>query len=543
MPFATQSETNILTKAPSWARCVGALFFGVLIPFSLAPYNIWLLSLVAPCALAILLYTLPNTSSKKIRFLVSFAFGLGMFASGTSWVYVSIHDFGSTGPVLASIMTAMFVSFLALVFALPFLLLSLTKNLKPLLFCFAFASVWVLGEWSRSWLLTGFPWLYLGYAHADTLLRTWAPIAGVFSISFIAILSGTLTVCLLQNTIAICKVRKDSLKDKIDAKPLLSQTIICLVTLLFLWLTPYSLKDYRWTQAKDEIQSVALIQPNIELYKKWNPMYFPEIFHDLYNLSGEHWDKDIQVWPEAAIPSVYSHVHPFTWDINNKARDTQTHIFSGVLYDNDEPYEVYNSIIGLGLGEGTYFKQKLVPFGEYVPLEKQLRGLIDFFNLPNSVIRAGPFHPQALSAKTKSGYEYSVAPFICYEVVYPDFVAKNTADSSLLLTISNDAWFGESNGPLQHFEMVRMRALENQKYMLRATNTGVSGIIDEQGQVLNISEQFVATSIHGFVELREGSTPFSRTGSLPIILICFFSFAIALLQARANKSKTPATQA
>jgi apolipoprotein N-acyltransferase len=293
-----------------------------------------------------------------------------------------------------------------------------------------------------------------------------------------------------------------------------------------IWAVPYALKEYQWTQTQDEKQSVALLQPNIELYKKWNPVHFPEIFEGLYELSSAHWDKDIQVWPEAAIPSLFNNVRIFTDDIDDKAKETQTHIFSGVLYDNPDPFEVYNSITGLGLAQGIYFKQKLVPFGEYVPFEDQLRGLIDFFNLPNSVIRRGPFKTNSLKASTKTGKQYSVAPFICYDVVYPDFVAKNAQDADYLITISNDAWFGDSNGPLQHFEIARMRALENQKYMLRSTNNGVSGIIDEQGRALIMSEQFVETSISGFVELREGHTLFASWGSKPILLICFLVIGV-----------------
>ncbi len=505
-----------------WIKLLVAFAFGAMTPLSLAPYSIWLFAIISPSVLALLLR---HSSSLKPVFAISFTFGLGMFLSGVSWVYVSIHEFGGTGLVLALIMTALFVGFLAAVFTLPFCLFFKVFTAPPLTLSFLFPAIWLLGEWLRSWLLTGFPWLYIGYAHLDTYLSAWAPIGGVFSLSFASVLSGTLLLRAAEKITLIAKGLE-------SIKSVSPQLFLCSVILILIWATPYALKDHHWTETKDDIQSVALIQPNVELYRKWNPMYFPEIFSGLYDLSSQHWDKDIQVWPEAAIPSVLNNVRIFTDDIDEKARETNTHIFTGVLYDNYHPDEVYNSVIGLGLANGTYFKQKLVPFGEYVPFEDQLRGLINFFNLPNSVIRAGPFRKNALSATTKNGYSYSVAPFICYEVVYPDFVAKHTKESSLLLTISNDAWFGSSNGPLQHFEMVRMRALENQKYMLRATNTGVSGIIDEKGHVLNISEQFIETSLEGFVELREGSTPYSRFGSTPIVLLSFTIIGVFYLNRR-----------
>ena len=507
----------------SWPGLL-ALIAGALLPLSLAPYSFWISACIAP---AILAWLLRRSSNMRSVFGYSFAFGLGLFAFGSSWVYVSIHDFGATGVPLALVMTALFVSFLAAVFTLPFCLFYKALRAPILAYAFIFPALWVCGEWSRSWLLTGFPWLYVGYAHLDTVLAGWAPLAGVFSVSFASVLSGTAVLAFIAAG-AHAKGKAVNFQTWLRCA-LLVFTVACV------WVFPYSLKNTQWTTARDGAQSVALLQPNIELYRKWNPIYFSEIFSVLYTLSSQHWDKDIQIWPEAAIPSLLNNVRSFTDDIDEKAENTQTHIFSGVLYDNEDPYEVYNSIVGLGLAEGTYFKQKLVPFGEYVPFEDQLRGLIQFFDLPNSVIRRGPFRKDALSAKTRQGYDYIVAPFICYEVVYPDFVAKNSRDASLLLTISNDAWFGDSIGPLQHFEMVRMRALENQKYMLRATNTGVSGIINEEGQVLAVSEQFIETTLSGFVELREGVTPYAKTGSTPLLALCFLIIGVFYLRERLSQ--------
>jgi len=238
-------------------------------------------------------------------------------------------------------------------------------------------------------------------------------------------------------------------------------------------------------------------------------------------------DADIQIWPEAAVPTLYHNSEIFLDAVNQGFSDTN--IFTGILFDEESSYEVYNSIIGLGKAEGRYFKQKLVPFGEYVPFEDQLRGLIDFFNLPNSVIRRGPYLPNALQATRSDGSRYIIAPFICYEVVYPDFVADNAKDAELLFTISNDAWFGKSAGPHQHFEMVRMRALENQKDLIRSTNTGISAIVNYRGEISLRAEQFIKTSVTGKVELRQGQTPFNRFGSTPIILLCILLCASSAL--------------
>jgi apolipoprotein N-acyltransferase len=165
-----------------------------------------------------------------------------------------------------------------------------------------------------------------------------------------------------------------------------------------------------------------------------------------------------------------------------------------------------------------------VPFGEYVPLEDQLRGLIDFFDLPMSAFSAGPQAQQPLRA---AGYR--IAPFICYEIVYGGLVAKSARDADLLVTISNDSWFGDSIGPWQHLQIAQMRGRENGRFVLRATNNGISAIIDHQGHIVKRTEQFVATTLTGEAEVMLGNTPFSSFGNTPIIAGCFISLLLMAL--------------
>lgn len=489
-----------LRSHPLFSRCSLAFFGGLLLPLSFAPYSIWPLGLLA---LGILTLSLIERSASDY-FKISICFGLGMFGAGASWVYVSIHDFGFTGVPLAVVMTTIFVVFLSSVFSLPYLIFRRCIHPNPTWLPASLAAVWVLGEWLRSWLFTGFPWLYVGYAHIDTPLAGFAPLGGVFTLSFIASVSASVIVCFIYSLL------------KAEINRVQSYLQICLIVIL--WAGGFALSKIEWTEKNIANQSVTTLQPNVSLFKKWDPFYHPEILFELRQSADEYQNADIQVWPEAAIPSVYNESKIFIDEINTNFANTN--IFTGVLFDEDESREVYNSITGLGAAKGIYFKQKLVPFGEYVPFEDQLRGLINFFDLPNSVIRKGPYRPNALTAKTRSGYEYHVSPFICYEVVYPDFVRQNAAQSELMITISNDAWFGDSAGPHQHFDMARMRALENGKYLIRATNTGISAIIDHQGKIQSIEEQFIRGAVSGYVELRNGFTPFTRLGSWPIIFLC-----------------------
>ena len=182
------------------------------------------------------------------------------------------------------------------------------------------------------------------------------------------------------------------------------------------------------------------------------------------------------------------------------------------------------NVLALGHGEGVYHKRRLVPFGEYVPLQQWLRGLIAFFDLPMSAFSPGP----DVQAPLRAG-SYRVAPFICYEIVYPDMVARGARDADLLITISNDSWFGQSIGPLQHLQIAQMRALETGRYLIRGTNNGVSAIIDHRGQIVTRTEQFVEATLEGEVEVMLGLTPFGSFGSRPIIVGCASALLLMVL--------------
>lgn len=499
-----------MTAPTQWRRkamiSVLAVIAGALLPLSLAPYNIWPLGLMAPACLVLLL----DKTSAKTALWRSWLFGAGMFGAGTSWVYVSIHDFGGTAAPLAVIMTAIFVLGLALVFAAPFYFYARYFSLGVAGRVLGFSATWVLGEWLRSWFLTGFPWLYIGYAHVDTWLAGWAPQFGVFGLSFICVLSAC--------TIAEIVRQRRALGHYAFGKT----SIALFSSIAAAWLIGFALTLLPLNDEKAETISVAIVQPNIPLAQKWDPLYQDHIMQTLRDETDALWQNDLVVWPEASIPLMYHDAGFFLDEMEALATSTNTGIITGILYDDAKPMTFYNSIIGLGRAEGIYFKQRLVPFGEYVPLEKWLRGLINFFNLPTSIIFPGPKDQDILSFD-----QHKVAPSICYEIVYPDLVARLAKDAHLLITISNDAWFGSSIGPLQHFQMAQMRALENRRTVIRGTNTGVSGIIDARGKVMQLSRQFERESIeHTKVKLINQRSLFSYWGSAPIVILCVMVLAL-----------------
>lgn len=496
---------KLTRQAPYWLRLLLAPVAGTLVPLSLAPYNWWALGLVSACVLGASTYGLCGRRS----FWLSLLFGLGMYGLGASWVYISIHQFGSTSVPLALAMTGLFVLGLSLVFAVPFYCYGRWFNNHAWTLLLGFPAIWVLNEWMRSWLLTGFPWLYLGYGHLDTPLAGWAPVFGVFGVSFIAVFTaGVLLVLRLR---------------QLDAKIQLAAAALVVV----LWGGGAFLREVEWTYLDNKPITLGMAQGNIPQERKWDPLYLNETFRIFNGLSAHLWDLDWVIWPEAAIPLLYHEALADLESLADHANQTDTVFITGILYDNREKHEYYNSIMALGKGTGISYKTRLVPFGEYVPMENWLRGLINFFNLPTSYIHPGPAYEQGLTAKG-----VRIAPSICYEVVYPDLVAARAANANVLLTVSNDSWFGHSIGPLQHFEMAQMRALETGRYMVRSTNSGVSGIIDPKGRVIVKGGRATREAIIGQVFSATGITPFIFWGSWPVVAMGFVSLGLLIMKMR-----------
>lgn len=469
---------------------------GAVLPLSFAPYNLWPLGLVSTTAFALLSHRLNGWRC----YWAAWFFGLGMYGVGASWVYVSIHQFGSTSMVLSLVLTSAFVAGLALAFAIPFYFYGRFFNRHMTTLLLAFPACWILGEWMRSWFLTGFPWLYLGYAHLHTPLAGWAPVFGVFGVGLILMTTSALLATVV---LYFPRVRNTTLKT----------VAVCLAVV---WVAGALLRLVEWTTLDEAPVRLGMAQGNIPQEKKWDPDFRDETFRIYNGLSEDIWQLDWVIWPEAAIPMLYHEALPPLKSLGAKAKQTHSVFITGVLYDQPEDYKYYNSIIALGLGQGITYKTRLVPFGEYVPLEKYLRGTIEFFDLPTSIIHPGPGYTNGL--QTPQG---EIAPSICYEVVYPDLVAKRALTAQFLLTISNDAWFGHSIGPVQHFQMAQMRALETGRYMIRSTNNGISGIIGPKGETLVKGGRFTRETITGEVHAARGQTPFMLFGSWPVVALCF----------------------
>ncbi|GLX13560.1 apolipoprotein N-acyltransferase [Pseudomonas straminea] len=495
---------------PGWAGNLIALLAGALTTLALAPYGIWPLALLS---IALLYRGLRALTPRQAAWR-GWWYGFGLFASGTSWVYVSIHDYGAASPPLAAFLTLGFVAGLGLFFALATWLwaLCLRRDSAPLGDALAFAALWVAQEAFRGWFLTGFPWLYAGYSQLDGPMAGLAPIGGVWLLSFALALSAALLV---------------NLPRLLGNKPQLAEALVLLIAP---WLLGAAFKDHPWTAPAGEPVSVAAIQGNVAQNLKWDPAQLNAQLALYRDMSFASKPVDILVWPETAVPVLKDQAIGYLSMMDRFASDRKSALITGVPIrqpNADGEMRYYNAVSVVGQGAGDYLKQRLVPFGEYVPLQDMLRGLIAFFDLPMSDFARGEHDQPLLEAKG-----HRIATFICYEVVYPEFAAEMAAQSDLLLTVSNDTWFGKSIGPLQHLQMAQMRALEAGRWMIRATNNGVTVLIDPFGHITERLPQFEQATLYGQVQPMQHLTPYLQWRSWPLIMLCSLLAGWALVRRR-----------
>lgn len=438
-------------------------------------------------------------------------------AASTWWIYVSMNTYGGASPLLAIVLLLAFFAALAWFFALPTWLWArwLRRNEAPLADALCFAALWLLQEAFRGWFLTGFPWLYAGYSQLDGPLAGLAPLGGVWLISFTLALTAAL----------LCNLHR--------LRPRPSFLAVASVLLLAPWGLGLALKGHAWTIPAGDPLKVAAIQGNVEQDLKWDPAHIDAQLALYRDLSFSSRPVDLLVWPETAVPVLKDQAQGYIDVMGRFAAERHSALITGVPVREEVHHQrrYYNGITVTGEGDGTYLKQKLVPFGEYVPLQDVLRGAIEFFNLPMSDFARGPEDQPLLQAKG-----YQIAPYICYEVVYPEFAAGLAARSDLLLTISNDTWFGKSIGPLQHLQMAQMRALEAGRWMIRATNNGVTALIDPFGRITTQIPQFQQAVLYGEVVPMQQLTPYLQWRSWPLAIVCALLLGWALLAGRIAKT-------
>lgn len=484
-------------------RCI-AVIAGALVPFAFAPYNIYFLVLVSlPC----LFYLWSETKSRRETFILGYLFGFAMFGIGVSWLHISINLFGGMNIVGAYFFTFLLIAFISVY---PALCGYLANRFFKDFYIIVLPALWLITEWCRGWILTGFPWLNIGTSQTDSLFANYAPVIGDYGISFI--------ICIIA--VAITVLIKGSVKHKIISSIVISVIMI----------SSLALNDINWTQKNGKELNVTLVQGAIPQQIKWHPEFRDKTYEIYSGLSEPYWSSDLIIWPETAIPSYYHLADDFINRISAKQLSTNTLFMSGIVNKDLATDTYFNSILLIDDKHRFYNKHHLVPFGEYLPFKLLLDRMLRFLKIPMSDFSSGDANYKIL--------ETDQAVFgmsICYEDAYGSEIRGALPEANILINVSNDAWFGDSMAPHQHLQIARMRAIENGRYLLRSTNTGISAVINNKGKVAAVSPQFKPHSLNSKAELFIGQTPYSKYGnyltlslSLLLLLISF------ILQRKAN---------
>ena len=449
-------------------------------------------------ALAVLYFN-ARTDSVRTAVHKGFAFGLGYFGFGVSWVYVSLHDFGMMPLPLAGAATILFCAFLAM---FPAAALGLTQRLGQAggwRWLIAATSSWLLLEWLRGWVFTGFPWLALGYSQVPSSpLAGYAPVLGVYGITGLTVLSAA--------TLAQHRLRP-------------------LLLVVAIWFGGWLLQSVEWTQPMGRPLMVSLLQGNIAQELKFSPEKREQTLADYLRLTQASASR-LVVLPETALPMFLDDVPAdYLTLLQRQVRSQDGDLLVGVperLADG----RYFNSVVSFGAAPTqTYRKQHLVPFGEFVPWG--FGWIVDYLHIPLSDFSRGEKTQAPLSVAGQK-----VAVDICYEDAFGEEIIRALPEATLLINVSNDAWFGNSASPWQHLQIAQMRALETGRTMLRANNTGITAAIDHKGRVIGQLDPFTQGVLHIEAQGHEGSTPYARFGNWPTLSLATLALLLTGLRRR-----------
>lgn len=493
--------------SPTALRLLAALLLGGASVAAYAPLGWFPVLWLTLAGLFGLLDTTPPARALRRGALLGGAFGAGLFLTGVSWVYVSLSVFGGMPAALAGLATVLFCLVLAFFPALAgalFVRYAPASRLRRALF---FAALWTLAEWLRGWILTGFPWLAAGYSQAQpSPLSGFAPLSGVYGVSFASALLAAFAFEFFRRWYSAPSCT-GTWQRWCPALPLLTVGAICALG--------DSLRDTRWTEPQGEPVAVALLQGNIAQDVKWRPEFFSDSLRTYYRLALDN-PAQLTVLPETALPAFLGQIpQEYLDELEKLAKRRQGDMLLGIPLDQAQKSEriarYANGAVSLGASPRQHYsKAHLVPFGEFVP--PGFGWFLTLAHIPMSDFAPGAHRQPPLAIAGQQ-----VAVNICYEDAFGEEIIDALPQATLLVNLSNVAWFGNSLAPAQHLQIAQMRALESGRMMLRATNTGMTAIVGADGRVQAALPPFTRGALVGEVRGYVGATPYVRWGNWPVV--------------------------
>lgn len=476
-----------------------AFLAGAASVFAFAPFG---LEPLAFLTLALLIHFWIDAPPRRCAWL-GFWFGLGLFGAGVSWVYVSLSRFGGMPPVLAGIATALFCAFLALFPAAAGWMQARIPAPAGIRACLLIPAAWVLFEWTLTWIFTGFPWLAIGYTAAGWPLQGYAPLGGVYAVSFVTVAIAGMLWLVAQH------------------RPMFLIAIVAVVGV------GEALRRVEWSQKAGEPVSVALLQGNIEQEMKFRPERAATILLTYARLA-EGTRARLVIFPETALPAFLDRIDPaYLALLESVGKRNQGDLLVGVPFRRGEEY--YNSVVSLGTSpRQLYHKVHLVPFGEFVP--PGFGWTLSVLSIPLSDFSRGAPERAPLEVAGQR-----VAMNICYEDVFGAEMARSLPEATMLVNVSNVAWFGDSLAPAQHLAIARLRAIETGRMHLTATNSGITAAIDRDGRVLKRLPQFTEDRLEIEAQGYTGATPYAKLRDWPVVLLSLAILAAAVIRARRTR--------
>jgi apolipoprotein N-acyltransferase len=488
-----------------------AFALGASTTLAFAPFS-W--SLLAPLLILPLLFICLTVSPRDAA-KHAFWYGFGLFLTGTYWIYISVHVFGNAALWIALLLMVGLSLIMAGLVSISGWLVSRLSQGESWRLLVIGPAAWVLIEWTRSWVLTGFPWMALGYGQIDLPLAGWAPVIGVYGVSFMLVLSAAAVIPTLMAT---------SFGGRVGG----------IAMIVLPWIVGGLLSLVDWTEPTGKTLRASIVQAGVSQDKKWQRDQLRPIMEYYLSSTLSVADSDIVLWPEVAIPALNDQVESFIARIESDARRNDQSVLFGILersYENSADGRIYNSVMLVGGKERqAYRKRHLVPFGEYFPVPPVVREWMKMQNLPHSDLAKGADVQALLTAA--DGTQFGVV--ICYEDAYGAEQLYALPDAGLLINVSNDAWFGDSIAPHQHLEIARMRSLEFGRPTVRSTNTGISAFIAADGELLQTGKQFAAELMTANVRPYSGLTPYAARGNSPIIGLCLIILGMFWIRGRAS---------